>query len=137
MYDALSIPNFNDAFNAGTCELDQLFIVQPAINDGFKNQVLQHNSHRRTGYNLISKIIFWKLTEKNSIAIFFCFCFFLSILILRQLSKYSKRILKNKSIIYCWMIPQCDVIKMAYVDQMIDKRDKERERIENCIHTRS
>ena len=35
------------------------------------------------------------------------------------------------------MIPQCDVIKMAYVDQMIDKRDKERERIENCIHTRS
>ena len=39
MYDALSIPNFNDAFNAGTCELDQLFIVQPAINDGFKNQV--------------------------------------------------------------------------------------------------
>ena len=54
-----------------------------------------------------------------------------------SLSKYSKRILKNISIIYCWKIPQSDVIKMAYVDQMIDKRDKERERIENCIHTRS
>ena len=65
MYDALSIPNFNDAFNAGTCELDQLFIVQPAINDGFKNQVSNTEQARLCIARLSGCMIDRKNKDKN------------------------------------------------------------------------
>ena len=42
---------------------------------------------------------------------------------------------RNLSVIYCSKIIQSDVRKRTYVDQMIDKRDKEKERIQNCIRS--
>ena len=61
----------------------------------------------------------------------------ISTLLFFQLSTYILQKNLEISIIHQWKIQQSDVIKRAFVDQMIDKRNKEKERIENCIHTRS